>query len=119
MDEYGSMRNNKEDWDTIYIHLVDHENVSFSYSADNYTAFVITITGPLTQLGTMAFGGKVTGNFCVAIRARGSNYFKLNSDRELSPDYIEEKLSLTNESDAIVIAELLNEIRNRFSNTVT
>ncbi len=115
MDEFGSFRNIDEDFDALYQELKDKKIISFSYSADQVTAFVITIAGPLAQMGSISFGGQITGNFLVALRYRGSDYFDLCWNF-LHQDYLAEKLNLGNKPDSLAIAELLNALRVRFRN---
>lgn len=114
MDKYGCIRNTQEDWDGIFEILLKRGTVTFSYCADNYTAFVLTIAGPLFQVGVMPFGGQINNSFLVAIRMRGAEYFNLYANTALHADYVAQGLGITNDSDAGVIAELLNELRTRF-----
>ncbi len=116
MDDYGCMKNELLEWDDISKVLRKDKIITFCYSADNYTAFVITIAGPIHQTGTMAFGGRVDGTYMVALLYRGMSYFDFHSEKVLHFDYVGEKLGLTNESDSKVIADLLNEMRKRFRN---
>lgn len=114
MDEYGCFR--PQGIREIAEQLEDEEIITFSYSADNHTAFVLTIAGPLRPSGTISFGGSVLFHYLVAIRFRGSDYFDLRRQTELHPNYLAEKLGLTNQSDAQAIADLLNGIKDQFRN---
>ena len=114
MDQYGTCRATAEDWNMIADLLKQKGIVNFSYSADNYTAFVITIAGPLAFTGVPSFGGRVKGSYLASILMRGASYFDFFNDTFLHPDYIEEKLNLRG-ADSKVISELLNEIKRRVS----
>lgn len=115
MDEFGCFRNNAGDVQTIAEMLRSNKIVTFPYCADNETAFIITIAGPITSVGTLPWGGGVNGMFLVSLRKRCAEYFNLRGrDKLLHPDYIAEKLDLGG-SDAEVIAHLLNSIHDFLS----
>lgn len=113
MDEWGCLRATEEDWEYIETRLKKNGIVSFPYSGDAATAFIITIAGPISHDPrlTMPWGGRIQNTYLVALRLRGANYFDFEG--YISPHYVAEKLNIDNEIDAKTISQLLNEIAAR------
>jgi len=111
MDEYGTFRNTKADWDEIAERLIERGEATFCYCGDNYTAFIITITGPVKAMGQMAWGGRTNQFFAVGLRRKGFGYFDLLSNDQIKI-YDLEEMNICH-SDSIIISELLDQIRIR------
>lgn len=106
MDEFGCC--GPDDYVALVDGIVSAGNVVFSYSDDDVTAYVVTITTNYLKLGTMPFGGQPT--HLVSILLKGCYWFDLNSRTELHESYVGEKLKL-DYVDSVSIARLLNGIR--------
>ncbi len=106
MDEYDSC--NKEDFALLASQLHNYGAISFPYSADNETGFMVFMCNQYEKMGTSPFGGNRSGTTVVGILMRGFFHFDLKQ-QSLSPDYVSEKLNL-NKEDGRVISELLRGI---------
>ncbi len=114
MDEWGCMKNTENDFAEISDCLRIFRRVSFCYSADNYTAFVITISGPCFQLGTMSWGGPINQLYNVAVRLRGNDYFDFLGKPIEHYDLTD---VTDNKSDREVLAELLQGLQKAMKKT--
>lgn len=115
MDEYKVLHPSAEDLDLIVSSLKEFGSITFPYSDDHATCYVVYIGKVGKQLGTMPWGGSTHGTYFVGLRLMGcGNMFELNSEQELFPCYIEEKMQLSAPA-ADAMAFLLNELRKRFS----
>jgi hypothetical protein len=110
MDEYGCCR--LEDVDHLALCLKEKGTITFSYSADQFTAYVITITGPIFPIGTMPFGGNPAGMYGVGVLWRGFDHFDLWGPNEIT-EYSLRKFKDVGEYEARDISELLENIRLR------
>lgn len=104
MDEYNIC--DKEDFALIASQLHNFGAVSFPYSADNITAFMVFLCDQYEKLGTPPYGGERQGKTAVGIMLKGFFHFNLR-EQKVSADYVSEKLNLSME-DGRVISELLN-----------
>lgn len=109
VDEFGQFNGTQRSIDFLVKYLVDDGIITFSYSPDKVNCYVLTIAGPLDQLGEVIFGGNIVGLYLVSMRMRGANYFDLRPGNHLNSDYVSEKLNLS-KYDGIQISELLNNI---------
>lgn len=88
--------------------------ITFSYSADNHTSFIISI-GKTAPLQPLPWGGQIQNKYLVALRRMGSEFFDLHSSDIITTDYVAEKLGLQ-KSDAHQIAYLLDTLRRTIAN---
>lgn len=110
MDEYGTFRATKEDWDELAKMFREKENILFPYSADAQSAMIISINREYIKKGTMPFGGNPQGRAWVSVLGRGADHIDI--DNEQHGNYLGEHLGLPDDS-ATQLAELLNELRKR------
>lgn len=110
MDEYGTFRATKEDWDELANFFDEKENILFPYSADARSAIIISINREFLKKGNMPFGGNPTGHAWISILGRGADHIDLDNEQYAS--YLEEHLGLPSDN-AVQLAELLNELRKR------
>ena len=110
MDEYGTFRATKEDWDELAERLNKKENILFPYSANAQSAMVISINREFERLGTMPFGGNPSGRAWISVLGRGADHIDIDSEQQGS--YLGEHLGLPSDN-AVQLAELLNELRKR------
>lgn len=104
MDAYGYYE--LDDARFIADHINNGNNVVFSYSLQNESAFVISIFPCFTALNHLSYG-QPFGRIFVGIMFKG--YFHFDPNKIQFPDYIMEKLGLA-ESEAIPVCDLLNAI---------
>ena len=110
MDEYGTYRATKEDWDELAKLFSEKENILFPYSADAQSAMIISINREYIKKGTMPFGGNPEGRAWVSILGRGADHIDIDSEQH--GIYLEEHLGLPNDN-AKQLADLLNELKKR------
>ncbi len=110
MDEFGTYRAVKEDWDELASLFSEKENILFPYSADAQSAMIISINREFLKKGTMPFGGNPAGRAWISILGRGADHIDIDSEQHGT--YLQEHLSLPSDN-AAQLAELLNELRKR------
>lgn len=110
MDEYGTFRATKEDWDALADLFKQKENILFPYSADAQSAMIISINREFLREGTMPFGGNPVGRAWISVLGRGADHIDIDNEQHAS--YLGEHIGLPSDN-ATHLAELLNELRNR------
>lgn len=86
--------------------------ITFSYSFDKRTSYVVTISKPKI-VGRLSFGGNPHGSYMVSILRAGSFWADLSKKSEaFHPEYVNEKIGWPEKSDnGKNIAPLLNGLR--------
>jgi hypothetical protein len=106
MDEYGMSQ--LDDAPRLAKKIKDGENIIFRFSEDGISAYVICIAPRLKTIGTLPFGGVAARDYGIGVLYRGFFHFDLSKE-QLFPNYVGEKLGLSNE-DAESVTAILNAI---------
>jgi hypothetical protein len=109
VDEYGTYRNTKEDFDELKMAIgtCAPEPYVFTYSYDGIGAMIIMLIENFKlPYKPLPFGGNPRGSTYVGILNRGFDHLPRN---ELHAGYIAEKLNL-GEADSNGVAELWNNL---------
>jgi hypothetical protein len=108
MDEYGTC--DSVDFLILAKDLKTYGSISFPFSADKRSCFMVFMSMDYHIIGISPFGGDRRGTIAVGILGRGFFHFDIKNQK-MSPGYVAEKLGLSKE-DGEQISGLMRGIAN-------
>ncbi len=115
MDSYNVLTDEDADIDLVISNLIAYKSTIFSYSTDQITAYIITITTEFSKIGSLPWSGNPIGKWLIGLYGHG--LFHFSPIAELHPNYFAEKMNC-NEFTAKQVSPFLNKIFKKWQDGV-
>ena len=74
MDQYGSVRNIKEDWDEVVNAIKQHGTVVFAWSHNSFVSYIFMVSFSFWKMGILPWGGNPVGRAYVGVQRHGCDH---------------------------------------------